>query len=194
MTEPTKAAKAGAWVTGRGEHTRQLARADVRSDDWRMVRAIDLVNHEAELLDHREYEKWQSLYAEEALYIIPIEQEREDFENTLNMVYDDATMRALRVTRMTEGYAIAAVDAAATARTLGRIVPASVTEGTDGVDVRFRAVQSLFTYKRGVHEVWVGEIDFSVRLGASASDDRIVRKVVRLIDGDDVVSAAGFLP
>jgi len=194
MTEPTKTSKAGAWVSGRAEYSRELPVADVRSDDWRMVRAIDLVSREAELLDHREYEKWQELYADDALYIIPIEQERDDFENTLNMVYDDKTMRAMRVTRMTEGYAIAAVDAAATARTLGRVVPASVTEDGDGVDVRFRAVQSLFTYKRGVHEVWVGEIDFSVRLGSSSSDDRIVRKVVRLIDGDDVVSAAGFLP
>ncbi|WP_285362807.1 aromatic-ring-hydroxylating dioxygenase subunit beta [Microbacterium sp. LMC-P-041] len=194
MTESTKTTKAGAWVTGRGEHIRQLPVADVRSDDWRMVRAMDLVNREAELLDHREYEKWQELYSKDALYIIPIEQERDDFENTLNMVYDDATMRAMRVTRMTEGYAIAAVDAAATARTLGRVVPASITEGSNWIDVRFRAVQSLFSYKRGVHEVWVGEIDFSVRLGASAADDRIVRKVIRLIDGDDVVSAAGFLP
>lgn len=194
MTDATKTAKAGAWVTGRGEHTRELPVADIRTDDWRMVRAVDLINREAELLDHKNYESWQGLYSEDGLYIIPIHQDRDDLENTLNMVYDNATMRAMRVTRMTEGYAIAAVDAAATSRTLGRFVAASVSDGDEGVVVRFRAAQTLVTYKRGVHEIWAGEIDFTVRLGAAASDDRITRKVVRLIDGDDVVSAAGFLP
>ena len=184
---------AGVWVTGRENHKLQLHVCDILGDDWRMVRAIDLVNREAELLDRKELERWQKLYTDDALYIIPIEQQREDYENALNMVYDDAAMRALRVARMTEGYSIASVDAAATARTLGRHVPAEAYETENGEHLRFRAVQTLIAYKRGLHSIWAGEVEFVVRFGASATADRILRKVIRLIDGDDVVSATGFL-
>ena len=52
---------------------------------------------------------------------MPIDPETEDFAGTLNMVYDDARMRRMRVNRMTEGYAIAAVDAARTVRTVSRM-------------------------------------------------------------------------
>ncbi|MER5389051.1 aromatic-ring-hydroxylating dioxygenase subunit beta [Saccharopolyspora sp. NPDC002686] len=156
--------------------------------DPRVVRAIELVWREAELLDRKDYVAWNELFADDGLYIIPIDPETEDFANSLNMVYDDARMRQMRVTRMIEGYAIAAVDAARTARTVSRFVPESVSDD----EVVLRSAQIIIAYKRGRHDIWAGDLVHRIRLSESGAD-RIVQKVVRLVDSEDAVPAAGFL-
>ena len=157
--------------------------------DPRVVRAIELIWHEAAVLDAKDYETWQALYSGDAVYVIPIDRDAESFDDILNMVYDDARMRRLRVARMTEGFAIAAVDAATTVRTVSRFVPIAVSDG----EVSLRAAQVLVAYKRGSHDLWAGDVDHVIRLGATPAEDRIVRKVVRLVDAADAVPAAGFL-
>ncbi|MFD4190305.1 MULTISPECIES: aromatic-ring-hydroxylating dioxygenase subunit beta [Amycolatopsis] len=155
--------------------------------DVRVARAVELVWREAELLDRKDYLVWQELYTDDARYIVPIDPDTEDFAGTLNMIYDDARMRAMRVTRMTEGYAIAAVDAARTVRTVSRFVPETVTD----TEVVLRSAQVLIAYKRGRHDIWAADVRHRVRL--SDSGDRIAEKVVRLVDSEDAVPAAGFL-
>ncbi|MBF6397464.1 hypothetical protein IU438_16885 [Nocardia cyriacigeorgica] len=157
--------------------------------DGRVTRAIELIWREAELLDHKDYHAWQALYTTDAYYVVPIDRGTADFDNTLNMIYDDARMREMRVVRMTEGYAIAAVDAAVTARTVSRFVPIQVTDG----EVHLRAAQLLVAFKRGRHDIWAGDLEYQIRLGPSSAADRIARKVVRLVDSEDAVPAAGFL-
>jgi len=159
--------------------------------DPRVLRAIALVWHEADLLDRKEYERWQELYTEDAHYVVPVDATTEDYAGTLNMVYDDARMRRMRVARMTEGYAIAAVDAARTVRTVSRFV----AEDLSDTEVTLRSAQVLVAYKRGRHDLWAGEVTHRVRLtdGADGSGDRIALKVVRLVDSEDAVPAAGFL-
>ncbi|MEU0470171.1 aromatic-ring-hydroxylating dioxygenase subunit beta [Amycolatopsis sp. NPDC006131] len=155
--------------------------------DVRVARAVELVWREAELLDRKDYLVWQELYTDDARYVVPIDPDTEDFAGTLNMIYDDARMRAMRVTRMTEGYAIAAVDAARTVRTVSRFVPETVTDA----EVVLRSAQLLIAYKRGRHDIWAADVRHRVRL--SSSGDRIAEKVVRLVDSEDAVPAAGFL-
>lgn len=158
--------------------------------DPRVARAIDLVWREAELLDRKDYTAWQDLYTEDGYYVVPIDPDTTDFAATLNMVYDDARMREMRVTRMTQGYAIAAVDSARVARTVSRFVPESVSDE----EVALRSAQVLIAFKRGRHDIWAGDLQHTVRLSARGpAGDRIVQKVVRLVDSEDAVPAAGFL-
>ncbi|MFC8523720.1 aromatic-ring-hydroxylating dioxygenase subunit beta [Pseudarthrobacter sp. B4EP4b] len=158
-------------------------------DDARVVRAIQLIWREADLLDRKDYITWNELYADEGIYVIPVDSETDDFDNNLNMVYDDARMRALRVQRLVEGYAISAVDSARTVRTVSRFVPGEVSEDI----VSLRAGQVLVAHKRGNYDLWAADVDYVIRLGQTPVDDRIVRKAIRLIDAGDVVPAAGFL-
>lgn len=157
--------------------------------DSRVVRAVEMVWREAAVLDAKEYHQWNALYAEDGIYVIPIDRAAEEFDDLLNMVYDDARMRGMRVTRMTEGYALAAVDSAITVRTVSRFVPTAVSDD----EVKLTAAQVLVAFKRGRHNLWAGDLDYTIRLGAKVADDRIARKVVRLIDSADAVPAAGFL-
>ncbi|WP_039739104.1 aromatic-ring-hydroxylating dioxygenase subunit beta [Saccharomonospora halophila] len=162
----------------------------VRTTDARVARAIELVWREAELLDRPDYVRWNELFTEDGFYVVPIDPETDDFAGTLNMIYDDARMREMRVTRMTEGYAIAAVDAARTVRTVSRFVPESVSD----TEVVLRSAQVLIAYKRGRHDIWASDVTHRVRLAEDGpAGDRITLKVVRLVDSEGAVPAAGFL-
>jgi 3-phenylpropionate/cinnamic acid dioxygenase small subunit len=162
----------------------------IPTTDPRVTRAIELIWREAELLDRKAYEAWDALYTDDGFYVIPIDPEAERFDDILNMVYDDARMRRMRVTRMTEGYAIAAVDAARTVRTVSRFVPESVSDG----EVVVRSAQVLVAYKRERHDLWAADLVHRIRLSPECpAGDRIVQKIVRLVDSESAVPAAGFL-
>ncbi|MYS85805.1 aromatic-ring-hydroxylating dioxygenase subunit beta [Embleya scabrispora] len=166
------------------------APAPIPMTDPRVTRAVELVWREAELLDRKDYVTWNELFTDDGLYVIPVDPTGDDFADTLNMVYDDARMRRMRVTRMTEGYAIAAVDAARTVRTVSRFVPQSASDE----EVVLRSAQILIAYKRGNHDIWAGEVLHRIRLSPEGpGGDRITRKVVRLVDSEEAVPAAGFL-
>ncbi|NNG18996.1 hypothetical protein HJ590_05295 [Naumannella sp. ID2617S] len=155
--------------------------------DARVQRAIALVWHEAELLDAKDYQAWQELYTAEAHYVIPIDPDTEDFATALNMVYDDHRMRRMRVERMVQGYAPSAIAAARTVRTLNRF---STTEVTDE-QVVLRSAQIVCSYKRNRHDLLAGEVTHTIALRADG--DRIAGKVIRLLNSEDAVNAAGFL-
>ena len=164
--------------------------APIPTTDPRVARAVDLIWREAELLDRRAYLAWEGLYAADGTYVVPIDPEIEEFEDVLNMIYDDARMRRMRVTRMTEGYAIAAVDAARTVRTVSRFVPETVSD----TEVVIRSAQVLIAYKRGRHDIWAADLTHRIRLAADGpAGDTVVQKVVRLVDSESAVPAAGFL-
>ncbi len=188
-TAPANQVKPGAWLTGRSTYKRPLSYAEVSAADPRVARAIDLISLEAELLDRKEYTVWQELYSEDGIYVVPVDRETENFHEHLNLIFDNDTMRRSRVVRLTEGYAISAVDSATTARTLGRFVPAEVSDS----EVRLRSAQICVAYKRGDHRLWAGDVEHVIRFGATPADDRIALKAIRLIDSEDELQAAGFL-
>ncbi|MFV0457552.1 MAG: aromatic-ring-hydroxylating dioxygenase subunit beta [Actinomycetales bacterium] len=148
--------------------------------------AIELVWHEAKLLDDKDYPAWQALYTDDAYYVIPIDRETKDFASCLNIVYDDARMRSMRVERMIQGYSPSAVAAASTVRTLGRFTLEAVQDDV----VVLKSVQILCAYKRQELETFAAEVEHHVVLGDTP---RIRLKVIRLLNSDDPVPGAGFL-
>ncbi|TWS21567.1 hypothetical protein FK529_02995 [Tsukamurella asaccharolytica] len=161
--------------------------SDLMFADPRVLRAIELAWHEAKLLDDKNYEAWQELFTDEGLYIVPIDPETDDFAGTLNMIYDDKRMRALRVQRMIQGYSPAAVAAARTARIVSRFSVTSV----DDHRVVLRGAQLLSAFKRNEFITIGADVEYIIALRSHG--DRIERKVVRLLDSEDATRASGYL-
>ena len=157
-------------------------------NDPRVLRAIALVWKEAELLDAKDYPAWEALYTDDAHYVIPIDPDTDDFDSSLNMVYDDQRMRRLRVERMMQGYAPSAVAAARTVRIVSRFTVSDVSDDT----VILRSAQILNAFKRDTFSTIGAELTHTISLG-SDGNDRISLKVARLIDSEDAVSASGYL-
>jgi len=150
-------------------------------------RAIELVWHEARLLDDKAYEAWQTLYTEDAKYVIPVDPDTDDFESSLNMVYDDARMRHMRITRLVQGYSMSAVAAARTTRTISRFTVEEQTAET----VTLRSAQVLVGFKREKFQVLGADLTHRIRF--NGDDARIELKLIRLVNADAAVNASGFL-
>lgn len=155
--------------------------------DPRVSRAIELIWLEAQLLDDKDYEAWQTLYTEDAKYIIPVDPGATDFESSLNMVYDDARMRHMRVTRLVQGYSMSAVAAARTSRTISRFTVQEITEDT----VTLRSAQVLVGFKRDKFQMLGADLTHRIKI--TGDDARIDLKVIRLVNSDSAVNASGFL-
>ncbi len=152
-----------------------------------LAQAIEFIWREAQLLDHKDYVQWAALWSESGRYVVPIDPDTDDFEANLNYAYDDARMRDLRIERLTAGYSPSAVDAAKTVRSVSRF---TLVEAAGEV-VEVNCAQLLYAYKRGVHTPFVADLNHRIRFTDGVPS--LERKVVRLINSTDSLSALGFL-
>ncbi|WP_405863765.1 aromatic-ring-hydroxylating dioxygenase subunit beta [Streptomyces sp. NBC_00005] len=156
-------------------------------DDPRALAAVSLIWREAHLLDSRRYDAWDDLWAEGGEYVVPIDRDATDFASRLNLVYDDDRLRRMRVERLTGGFSISAAAAARTVRTVSRFV----VTGRDQDAIELCSAQVLVGYKR--EETFVLAADVTHRIVFAADGPRISRKIVRLVNSEDAVTASGFL-
>ncbi|MFI6698654.1 aromatic-ring-hydroxylating dioxygenase subunit beta [Streptomyces sp. NPDC050509] len=164
-----------------------LAEAELLLGDPRSYAAISLIWREAHLLDARHYEEWDALWAEGGEYVVPIDREATDFASRLNLVYDDDRMRRMRIERLTGGFSISATAAARTVRSVSRFV----VTGRETAAIEICSAQILVGYKR--EETFVLAADVTHRIVFGADGPRILRKIVRLVNSEDTVTASGFL-
>ncbi|WP_327346995.1 aromatic-ring-hydroxylating dioxygenase subunit beta [Streptomyces europaeiscabiei] len=161
--------------------------AELPLHDPRALAAVSLIWREAHLLDARRYEEWDELWAEGGEYAVPIDRDTTDFASALNLVYDDDRMRRMRVERLTGGFSIAAAAAARTVRSVSRFV----VTGREDDAIEICAAQVLVGYKR--EETFVLAADVTHRIVFGGDGPRILRKIVRLVNSEDTVTASGFL-
>nr|WP_090546953.1 aromatic-ring-hydroxylating dioxygenase subunit beta [Paraburkholderia caballeronis] len=155
-----------------------------------LVRAMQFIWREAELLDRKDYGRWLGLWSGAGHYVVPIDPHATDFAATLNYAYDDHAMRELRVQRMLAGYSPSVSDAARTIRTVSRFALDESDDGNSAL-VTVRSAQVVVAYKRGTPTLFAADLEH--RLDLSDDEPRIVQKVVRLIDSTDTLNAIGFL-
>ena len=161
--------------------------AQLNGIDPRLGQAIELIWKEAALLDTKSYKEWLTLWDPAGKYVIPIERDAADYSKVLNYVYDDDNMRQLRVQRLTAGYAVSAVDAARTVRTLSRFTLAKASEH----EVEVHSGQVVVAYKRDKNVLFAADLVHHIRLDGGQA--RISNKVVKLLNSTDTLNSIGFL-
>ncbi|MHA4852063.1 aromatic-ring-hydroxylating dioxygenase subunit beta [Rhodococcus sp. MSC1_016] len=155
--------------------------------DTRVLQAIELIWHEAALLDAKDYQAWDALWTDEGRYVIPIDPDTDDFDRSLNMVNDDTRMRRMRIERLTSGYSMSALAAARTVRTVSRFTVEERTE--DSVTVR--SAQILVGFKRDDQQTLAADVTHRIRY--TESGPRLDLKVIRLVNSQAAVNASGYL-
>ncbi|MDV7356805.1 aromatic-ring-hydroxylating dioxygenase subunit beta [Rhodococcus oxybenzonivorans] len=155
--------------------------------DTRVLQAIELIWHEAALLDAKDYQAWDALWTDEGRYVIPIDPDTDDFDGSLNMVNDDTRMRRMRIERLTSGYSMSALAAARTVRTVSRFTVEERTE--DSVTVR--SAQILVGFKRDDQQTLAADVTHRIRY--TESGPRLDLKVIRLVNSQAAVNASGYL-
>ncbi len=151
-------------------------------------RAQWFIWREAEILDRQDYGAWLDLWTRTGLYIIPTRHEPlEDYQNVLNVAYDNEEMRQARIKRIASGLAPASTPSARTARLVSRFTV--VGEGPGSIDIR--AAMLLTEYKYEHTRTLAADVDYNLIL--DGAQIRLGRKVVRLINAEDHVPTIGYL-
>lgn len=149
--------------------------------------AIRFIWAEADILDRLAYKLWLPLWTPEGRYVIPIERDVDDYDDRLNVVNDDAVMRAARAKRLLSGFSMSSAPPARTVRTVSRFVP--LVE--DGTGLTLRAAQVLVEYKYERTRTLAADVTYRI---VSTSDGlRLDRKIVTLINSDDHLHGIGYL-
>lgn len=155
--------------------------------DTRVLQAIELVWHEAALLDAKDYQTWDALWTDEGRYVIPIDPDTDDFDGSLNMVNDDTRMRRMRIERLTSGYSMSALAAARTIRTVSRF---TVEDRTDD-SITLKSAQILVGFKRDDQQTLAADVTHRIRY--TETGPRLDLKVIRLVNSQGAVNASGYL-
>jgi 3-phenylpropionate/cinnamic acid dioxygenase small subunit len=155
--------------------------------DTRVLQAIELIWHEAALLDAKDYQAWDALWTDEGRYVIPIDPDTDDFDGSLNMVNDDTRMRRMRIERLTSGYSMSALAAARTVRTVSRFTVEDRSENS----ITVRSAQILVGFKRDDQQTLAADVTHRIRY--TESGPRLDLKVIRLVNSQAAVNASGYL-
>jgi len=157
--------------------------------DSRLAHLAEFISLEADVLDQYDYQAWLALWVEEGKYVVPVEPDEQNFEDTLNYAYDNAAMRDMRVRRLTSGESMSASHAARTLRNVSRFrILGTEANG----DLRVRNAQTLVEYKFDRHRTFAANVEWVLR--PDGDSFKIVQKVVRLINGGDSLTGLTFLP
>ncbi len=157
------------------------------STSIQLSEATALIWQEAELLDRQDYDEWLKVWSDDGLYIIPIEKDCDDFANSLNYIYDDQSMRDMRVRRLKSSFSMSALTAASTVRTVSRF---TVSNQSDNA-IEVRAAQILIEHKRDNSRTVAANVDY--RLVRGPNGLQIAQKVVWLANSEDSVNGIGYL-
>ena len=150
-------------------------------------KARQFLECEADYLDNKEYEAWLSLWDEAGLYIVPVDHSATDFENSVNVAYDNSEMRSERVRRLTGGEAVSTSNSLPTVRTLSRF---RLLENT-GTELTVRCAYCLFVNNKNGIRQFPANVEFVLKV--TSDGYKILRKVVRIMKSDEYLTTVSFL-
>lgn len=150
--------------------------------------AIAFIWAEADMLDRLDYRPWLTLWTDTGRYIVPVERDVPDYAAVLNIIYDDAGMRAARAKRLLSGFSMSSAPPARTVRTVSRFVVVA----RDGASITLRAAQMLAEYKYEHMRMLPADVTYRLVRGADGGL-LIDEKIVTLVNADDFQFGIGYL-
>ena len=109
---------------------------------------------EARILDERRWEDWLALFAENATYWVPIQENQESPRTTISLMYDDRQLLETRVRRLVAGKLHTQTPVARTSR----IVVNATIEGEEDGAVKVRSKFQLAEYRRDKQRHFAGTL------------------------------------
>jgi benzoate/toluate 1,2-dioxygenase beta subunit len=148
--------------------------ADLRSE------AEAFLIEEARLLDEARFDEWLALFAEDGFYWVPAAPGQTDPFTHLSIFYEDKSVLAMRLRRLSHPRAYAALPVPRTAHLVGNVAVARPEQAS--VDCEVRSTVMMAEYRVGDRRLWAGRQTH--RLRRMPQGLRIVLKRVDLIDCD----------
>ena len=141
---------------------------------------------EARLMDEGRYDEWFALWAEDANYWIPANEDDIDPTRHVSILYDDYQRLSERIERLQSGTVLAQEPKPRMRRLISNIELL-----TEGNEIEVGSNFSLGLIRWGSHQTWVGRSIHRLR----PKDDSFViaSKKVLLINNDEALPVLQFL-
>jgi 3-phenylpropionate/cinnamic acid dioxygenase small subunit len=159
----------------------------MKSNTQLLAQVTEFIGYEADLLDHKGYQEWLTLWTETGLYIVPTDLKETDYLNTLNLALDDAAMRRLRVARLENGESVSALSVGDTVRMMSRV---RILEASDEVVIA-RCAMTLNELRHGQLVTYPANVEYILK--PSADGFRMEQKVVKLLHADGFLRTVSFI-
>jgi 3-phenylpropionate/cinnamic acid dioxygenase small subunit len=147
---------------------------------------------EARLADEGDYDAWEALWTDDALYWVPVGGEGVDPQQHMSVIYDNRNRISTRLKQLRTGKRYAQAPASNLRRLLSNIEFLGGRQNPDGgvdleVGANFLVIESR---SRGVR-LWGGRTTY--RLRRQGDDLLLAYKKVVLVDNDQPLPTLGFL-
>lgn len=159
----------------------------MKLDTQLLAEVTAFLNMEADLLDNKDYRDWLKLWGPSGMYIIPVDHNATDYKNTLNVVYDDAEMRNMRVNRLLSGEAVSTIGAEKTVRVPSRFRILSDKEGV----VTIRCAYCLYENNKNGIRSFPASVQF--KLSRDDNEFKIEEKIVKIMKSSEYLSTISYL-
>lgn len=144
------------------------------------------VYREARLADAADYDAWEALWTDDAIYWVPADGEP-DPSTHVSVIYDNRSRIATRLAQLRTGKRYAQVPQSRVARVISNIE----IIGMNGPNTVVGATFVLAEARNGTQEWWAGRIEYQVR--AEAGQLRLAAKKVVVVNNDDALPTLTFL-
>jgi 3-phenylpropionate/cinnamic acid dioxygenase small subunit len=148
----------------------------------------DLVFREAELADTHQFDQWLSLWADEALYWVPCNEDEIDPRTHVSIIYEDRDKIEGRLYRLKGKHAHSQLPRSRLMRVVSNI---RIVEG----DARTQAVVTanfvLGEIRSGHQQVWIGRVRYVLK--RVEGQLKIAEKKVLLLANDAPVANLTFI-
>ncbi|MBR9884279.1 MAG: hypothetical protein GYB21_11750 [Oceanospirillales bacterium] len=159
----------------------------MKSNTQLLAQVTEFISYEADLLDHKSYQEWLSLWTDSGLYIVPTDLDETDYLNTLNLALDDADMRRMRVARLENGESVSAMSVGSTVRMVSRV---RILEAGDDLVIA-RCAMTLNELRHGKLVTYPANVEYTLKPGADGF--KLEQKVVKLLHADGFLRTVSFI-
>ena len=147
---------------------------------------VDFLYLEARLADEHDYDAWEALWTDDAVYWVPLGYEANDPDSHMSLVYDNRRRIATRIKQLKTGRPTQ-TPPSHLRRVISNVELLSTLGGEWEVAANFVAVESR---ELGT-TLWAGRTTYRVRL--VDGELRLAYKRVELVDRDRALSTLSFI-
>ncbi|HEY5854767.1 MAG TPA: aromatic-ring-hydroxylating dioxygenase subunit beta [Aldersonia sp.] len=166
---------------------------DRSTPDLTDVREVEqFLYREARLADEHDYDAWEALWTDDALYWVPVDGGNYDPMQHVSAIYDNRRRINTRLEQLRTGKRYAQSPPSHLRRIVGNVEILGTEEKDSGaIDTVVGANFVLYESKPRGKEIWAGR--YTYRLRVVEGEIRLVGKTVVLVDNAEAIPTLGFL-
>ncbi len=162
------------------------------SDGWDIRDVEQFLYREARLADENDYDGWESLWTDDAIYWVPAKGLDKDPLTQVSIIYDNRNRISTRMKQVKTGKRYAQSPPSHLRRLISNVeLLGGRTNRAGGVDLEVGANFLVFESRLRGNQLWGGRVTY--RLRHVEGELRLAFKKVVLVDHDKAVPTLGFL-